>query len=181
MDLYQILSVPENADSNQIKTAFRKLAKMYHPDTNPKDKEEFSKILKAYEVLINPDLRTRYDNRKKYLNEEDASKIKKRNPVQKQWKFDEKEMRRRQYYDEHIRQYAENTKDFTKEQEKKIRYNEFKYVLYATPVAVILFLLLIGLANREPEKNLQLGKIVPSGNDSMIIETNFKETNDKEN
>ena len=168
MDLYQILAVAEDADTNQIKAAFRRLAKMYHPDTNPEDKEEFSKILKAYEVLIDPELRARYNSRKKYLFAGDAAEIKKKNPVQKQWRFDDKELRRRRYYDEHIRQFAQNTEDFTNEQEKKIRYNEFKYLLYATPLAVILFVMLISLARREPgEKNLQLGKMTPAVGDSL--------------
>jgi curved DNA-binding protein len=63
-DYYKILGVPRNADASQIKRAFRKLARTYHPDVNPNDpaaESKFKDIAEAYEVLGDPGKRARYD------------------------------------------------------------------------------------------------------------------------
>jgi len=62
-DFYQILGVSRSADSPGIKSAYRKLAKKFHPDANPgKDTtEKFQEINRAYEILSNPDLKKKYD------------------------------------------------------------------------------------------------------------------------
>lgn len=62
-DFYAILGVPRSADTAAIKSAYRKLAKQYHPDANPgKDTtEKFQEINRAYEVLTNEELRAKYD------------------------------------------------------------------------------------------------------------------------
>ena len=64
-DYYKILGVPRNASQDDIKKAFRKLAREYHPDV-AKDKkggeEKFKEINEAYEVLGDPQNRTKYDN-----------------------------------------------------------------------------------------------------------------------
>jgi ribosomal protein L37AE/L43A len=61
---YKILEVSKNVPQNEIKSAFLKLAKVYHPDVNPNIEahEKFKKINEAYEVLSNPLSRTGYDN-----------------------------------------------------------------------------------------------------------------------
>ena len=62
-DYYEVLGVPKDADDKQIKSAFRKLAKQYHPDLN-KDKdapEKFKEVQEAYEVLSDPNKRKTYD------------------------------------------------------------------------------------------------------------------------
>src|SRR5215210_4177533 len=65
MDLYIVLGVPRGASPGEIKRAYRRLARRYHPDINPGDREaaaRFREILDAYETLIDPDLRRRYDS-----------------------------------------------------------------------------------------------------------------------
>jgi molecular chaperone DnaJ len=64
MDLYEILEVSRDADEDDIKRAYRKLAKQYHPDRNPGDaaaEEKFKQISAAYEVLSDPNKRAAYD------------------------------------------------------------------------------------------------------------------------
>eukprot|EP01091_Cochliopodium_minus_P003713 TRINITY_DN1368_c0_g1_i1.p1 TRINITY_DN1368_c0_g1~~TRINITY_DN1368_c0_g1_i1.p1 ORF type:complete len:401 (+),score=145.07 TRINITY_DN1368_c0_g1_i1:157-1203(+) len=64
-DFYGILGVPRNANENQIRKAYKKLAVMHHPDKNLDRKEEASKkfkeISEAYEVLSNPEKKKLYD------------------------------------------------------------------------------------------------------------------------
>lgn len=63
-DYYDILGINRNADEKEIKKAYRKLAKKYHPDTNPGDKQteqKFKEITEAYNVLSNPEKKKLYD------------------------------------------------------------------------------------------------------------------------
>ncbi|HPY75821.1 MAG: molecular chaperone DnaJ [Planctomycetes bacterium] len=63
-DYYEILGLERNASSDQIKSAYRKLALKYHPDKNAGDKEaecKFKEASEAYEVLSDSDKRARYD------------------------------------------------------------------------------------------------------------------------
>lgn len=63
-DYYQILGISFNSTSDEIKTAYRKMALKYHPDRNNDEKyftEKFQLILEAYEILSNADKRNEYD------------------------------------------------------------------------------------------------------------------------
>jgi curved DNA-binding protein len=64
IDYYKVLGVPRTASQDEIKRAYRRLAKNYHPDVNndaPDAKERFQEINEANEVLGDPEKRRRYD------------------------------------------------------------------------------------------------------------------------
>jgi curved DNA-binding protein len=68
-DYYKILGVSENADQKEIRQAYRKLARQYHPDINPGDRkaeEKFKEINEANEVLSDPEKRKKYDEMRTY-------------------------------------------------------------------------------------------------------------------
>lgn len=61
-DYYEVLGIAKNATDEQIKKAFRTLAKKYHPDANNDgDEKQFKEISEAYETLSNPEKRRQYD------------------------------------------------------------------------------------------------------------------------
>ncbi len=69
IDYYKILGITKNASEKDIKKAYRKLARKYHPDVNPNNKEavkKFKEVNEANEVLSNPENRKKYD---KYGND----------------------------------------------------------------------------------------------------------------
>lgn len=147
---YEILGLSSNAGILEIKAAFRQLAKRYHPDLNPEGIEHFNKILKAYETLSDPALKSTYDYKLQY--QQSQSEHRPKRSQTKNWSFDEKELKRRQYYNDHIKKYAKETSRAVQEMEGKKTYNEFKYILFATPLAVLLFLLIMSLATRDRPK-----------------------------
>lgn len=63
-DPYEVLQVQRNASAEEIKKSYRRLAREFHPDANPDDpdaEEKFKEVAFAYEVLSDPDKRSRYD------------------------------------------------------------------------------------------------------------------------
>ncbi|HET8622931.1 MAG TPA: J domain-containing protein [Gemmatimonadales bacterium] len=68
-DFYQVLGVPDTASQDDIKKAYRRLAKQYHPDANPNNtqaSERFKEISEAHSVLSDADKRKQYDTMRKY-------------------------------------------------------------------------------------------------------------------
>lgn len=65
LDPYKVLGVEKSADASAIKSAYRKLARKYHPDVNPNDKaaeDKFKEISEAYDILSDPAKKAEYDN-----------------------------------------------------------------------------------------------------------------------
>jgi curved DNA-binding protein len=71
-DYYEILGVPKEASSEEIKKNYRRLARQYHPDLNPGNKaaeDKFKDIGEAYEILSDPTKRAQYDQFSRYWNQ----------------------------------------------------------------------------------------------------------------
>ncbi|MEM7009021.1 MAG: molecular chaperone DnaJ [Thermodesulfobacteriota bacterium] len=65
IDYYEVLEIERNADHEEIKRSYKRLAFEYHPDRNPGDtdaEEKFKEINEAYQILSDPDKRARYDS-----------------------------------------------------------------------------------------------------------------------
>lgn len=76
-DFYKVLGVPRTATENELKSAYRKLAKRYHPDTHPGDKEceeRFRLINEAYDTLGNAAKRSKYDREYREYDEKRRQK-----------------------------------------------------------------------------------------------------------
>lgn len=149
-DYYTILGVPKTATDLEIKAAFRKLAKIYHPDknpTNPNAKQFFQTILKAYHVLSNPNSRRRYDLSH---SQPDTSHHQKqqyhRRRSGKDKEVTEQELKRREYYRNHYQ-----AKQKTAPPLPTQRYSDYKYILFATPIAVGLLMLIVSVLNPTPQ------------------------------
>jgi curved DNA-binding protein len=86
IDYYKILEVNKNASAEDIKKAYRKLARKFHPDLNPNDKEahkKFQRINEANEVLSDPEKRKKYDQYgKDWQHAEHFEKQRQRQPRQ---------------------------------------------------------------------------------------------------
>ena len=61
MNYYELLQIEKTASQAEIKKAYRKLAKQYHPDTVEGDESSFKEIVTAYEVLSDENRKRKYD------------------------------------------------------------------------------------------------------------------------
>ena len=71
-DYFKVLEVNRNANPNEIKSAFRRLARKFHPDVNPGDKQaegKFKEINEAYEVLSDPQKKRKYEQFGQFWNQ----------------------------------------------------------------------------------------------------------------
>lgn len=85
---YEILGVPRDASSEEIKKVFRRLARQYHPDVNPGDKaaeEKFKDIGEAYEVLSDSNKRAQYDQFSRFWKQRGFQEGKPRRGMVKTW------------------------------------------------------------------------------------------------
>jgi len=115
-DFYEILGIARNASQDDIGHAYRKLARKYHPDHNPNDKEaakKFKFLTKVYEVLGNQEKRSRYDANLEVKDKEQQSEEQKRKEEQK-W---EEERKREQEWENE--QKRENERKWNEERRQK--------------------------------------------------------------
>ncbi|MGZ3883276.1 MAG: J domain-containing protein [Bacteroidia bacterium] len=143
---YDILGIPVTAGNNEIKAAFRRLAKLYHPDKNPHGKEHFEKVLIAYEVLIDSSRRRQYDLKLKHGRTMHTSA--KATAKKKEWNFNEEDLKRRQYYKENYKKEYQRAQFKSHVYPEKAVYNEYKYILFAAPLAVALLMFVINSYDR---------------------------------
>ncbi|MCK6639759.1 MAG: J domain-containing protein [Bacteroidia bacterium] len=113
-DHYTTLGVSDNAPLADIKAAYRRLAKLYHPDLNPGNRhaeERFKEILEAYTILSDDVLRSQYDRKRKGLNDDYSNFFanqnqpeKKRDPGRKEYPPEYIEMMRQRNKQRVLRQ-----------------------------------------------------------------------------
>jgi curved DNA-binding protein CbpA len=110
-DFYRILGIPDNATVADIKSAYRRLAKQYHPDLNPgsrQSEEKFKEILDAYTILSDEELRAQYDRKRRGTNYSDyftpPSTEKKRDQARKEYPPEYIEMMRQRNRKRVVRQ-----------------------------------------------------------------------------
>ncbi len=145
---YHTLGLTVFASIAEVKLAYRRLAKQYHPDVNPNGKDIFTQITAAYEILGDTSKKYIYDTRlKQGLYEHRTHKT----TQQKRWDFQEQELKRRQYYQENYKKHYQQQKERQANSTKKNNYNEYKYILFATPLAVILVLMLLNFFQSKNE------------------------------
>ena len=163
-DYYIVLGISANAGATEIKAAYRKLAKIYHPDKNPNNKdavEKFRQIKEAYEILSNPIKKQRYDSKRHYTTIIHKSKNAKKT---KTYTFTEQEARQRKQYSEQYKK--QQTHAQIKITIKKTPYNETNYILFSIPVAVALLLFIVNFFGKKQEP-----QIIPTISTPQITES----------
>lgn len=157
-DHYSILGLTKTASNAEIKAAYRRLVKIYHPDKNPNSYEaldKFRQIQQAYETLIDPNLRSKYDGKvsyTEYFNQQPKQAKQQQQTRGKKYSFTEEDLKRRQYYKEHYKQQYEAGKKVNSQEEKK-QYNETRYILISIPLAIALLFFIINVYERSDKKS----------------------------
>lgn len=145
------MGLPNFAGVTEVKNTFRKLAKQYHPDINPNAQEHFKVLVKAYETLSDPNLKTKYDYKLKYfLNQTSSASTK---TEKKQYDFNEQEIKRKQYYENLYKKpyYTPQTEQV----DQRKTFNEFRNILIATPLAVLLIMILLNAYTHKPDIHVE--------------------------
>jgi|UPI00068E4ED9 curved DNA-binding protein len=124
-DWYRILEIAESATEQEIKGAYRRLAKKYHPDTHVKDKsniDKFNDINQAYQILGNTEKRQEYDKKRKQTQkaEDNRNSTKREGNDSSKADFDFQNMNKK--FEEFFGFHPE-TKDITREDKMKIKKN----------------------------------------------------------
>ncbi len=151
-DYYTILGLPESATTDEIKAAYRKLAKLFHPDKNPDSQtgEKFKQVKEAYEVLSHPQKKQRYDARRNYQKQ--LKPPVRPNKRGKDYFFSEQQYKqRRQQNEQYRKQTAARRQADSNNTGKSKPYNETRYILYVVPLAVALLFIIIGRFETKKE------------------------------
>lgn len=165
-DYYKILQVPVTATSAEIKAAYRRLAKIYHPDKSSSyaDEERFKQIKEAYEHLADPQRRARYDakrNRATTFNKSGQSA--KNTSRKKDYGFTEEEAKRRQYYQQHYQKAYTSSRRRAEEPAPPKPSNELRFILISVPIAVALLLLIIRIYEGPRNDETHAVPLAPAG------------------
>jgi len=148
---YQILGLSNFASQGEVKNAFRRLAKLYHPDVNPNGQEHFKNVVKAYEILSDTYKKSQYDYKLKFHLNQAARKTEAHHQkfANRSNEPTDQELRRRQYFHEHYKK--ENQYGYVDEPDVPKTHNEFKNILIATPLTVLLIMLVLNVWNDKPQ------------------------------
>lgn len=79
-DYYVVLGIRRDADPGQIRRAYRKLVRLYHPDTGGRDEEKFLEVQRAFETLADQESRRLYDRQLRSPGEQPAPRVQVRRP-----------------------------------------------------------------------------------------------------
>ena len=129
INLYKILNIPSKANAHEIKAAYRRLVKIWHPDRNQGSKsseEKFKEIQSAYEILSNPSQKRQYDF--KYKDQIDREETQTRPPKNPNpWKTADNYKSR---LDRLWKQYDNLHKEKNRTYNKREKQEEEKYYYY---------------------------------------------------
>jgi curved DNA-binding protein CbpA len=148
---YHILGLHNFATIAEIKVTFRKLAKKYHPDINPSGQEHFKSLLKVYEILSNEKLKAQYDYKLRFQLGQTQSTKQKTERKMRSKDIPEEELKRRRYYQEHYKNHYERNKKTEEIIDERKAYNEYKNILIATPLAVLLIMIVLNVWSYKPK------------------------------
>ncbi len=171
-DFYTLLGIKPNASAAEIKSAYRRLVKIYHPDmkTGEESADTFKNIQQAYETLSNPDLKHLYDKKRNYTHKTAAPAQRKK---RKNYDPSETDLKHRKAFQEEYKNYKAKHK---KQQQPAAPppvsvYNETKYILFSIPLAVALLLAVINLYKppKKADTNADAAKTSLSGNPIAYI------------
>lgn len=139
---YQILGVNPDASPREIKQAYRRLARLYHPDLNPKGGETFKLIAEAYQVLSDPHLRAQYDQQDLHYYQALQHRLEQEQQKRAQWLY--------------ILQHLQQLENEAQEEKKAIYQDSVVVTLSILVLNLILTVPFFWLVNQiQQEKKLQ--------------------------